>query len=55
MSSEAARAARLGLGSATITRPAPTAAAYIADRMPIGPAPVTSTTSPPVTPARSTP
>ena len=50
-----ASAARLGLGSAMTTVAAPTAFAYSADRMPIGPAPVTSTTSPPRTPARSMP
>ena len=38
-----------------ITEEAPAALAYIALSTPIGPAPVTRTTSPPVTPARSTP
>ena len=50
-----ASAARFGFGSAITTIDAPTAFAYRAERMPIGPAPVTRTTSPPCTPARSMP
>jgi len=38
-----------------ITVAAPIALAYIAESTPIGPAPVTRTISPPVTPAQSTP
>ena len=55
MSMARASAARFGFGSAMTTVAAPTADAYIAERMPIGPAPVTRTTSPPRTPARSMP
>ena len=50
-----ASAARLGLGSAMTTVEAPSASAYSADSIPIGPAPVMSTMSPPRTPTRSMP